>query len=92
MIGSKTLFSKLTTYAKQQGSRISIVETATNEQITYEDLSFAVAAMIDYLEDTPKTIVVMLDGGIVDAILWISCLMGGHLLIPNAVHGKATVR
>jgi acyl-CoA synthetase (AMP-forming)/AMP-acid ligase II len=59
-----------------------IIEAETGRTFTYAQTLAAVNTMRRFLGESPRCIAMMLPGGIVSAIVWISALSGGHLLIP----------
>jgi acyl-CoA synthetase (AMP-forming)/AMP-acid ligase II len=50
--------------------------------MTYTQTLVAVNALRQFLGSVPRSVLVVLPGGIVDAVLWISAITGGHQLIP----------
>lgn len=82
MNGRITLQKQLTTFAKIYQEKPAIIETATDDQISYGELTSAVAGMRQFLGERPQRIMVALPGGIVDAVIWLSILTGGHTMLP----------
>lgn len=82
MEGSRLIQSSLSASAKQQKDVRSITEAQSNAGITYEDLWQAVGTIRAYLGGQPQTVVMALPGGIVNSVLWLACLTGGHRLVP----------
>ncbi len=78
---SSKFLAQLKHLATTQSSKECIIETATGRYITNRDFWHAVEIFRNYL-GTPQTILVALPGGILDSIIWLSTLLGGHLLIP----------
>jgi acyl-CoA synthetase (AMP-forming)/AMP-acid ligase II len=62
----------------------SIVEAETGRSITYSHCLSAVQQMRQFLGDRPRNLMLTLSGGIADAVLWLSALSGGHMLVPLA--------
>lgn len=82
MNGSTLLQEKLITCAKTYNDKAAIIETVTGETISYVDLASAVSGMHKFLGNRPQLIMVALPGGIVDAVIWLSILTGGHTMLP----------
>lgn len=82
MTGSETLQSKLLSWSIKKGDSPNIIEATTDSVITHKQLLHATAAMRKYLGTTPQTILVALPGSIVDAVLWLAALTGGHVFVP----------
>ena len=82
MNGSKILHQKLVTYAKQHGQKISIIETVTDNKITYFELLSDILSLQNFLGSKPQTIIVATPGGIINSIIWFTSLIFGHFLIP----------
>ncbi len=61
-----------------------VIEAETGRIITYQQFFAAVQHMRQALGDTSHCIVITLSGGIVDAVLWLAALTGGHTLVPLA--------
>jgi acyl-CoA synthetase (AMP-forming)/AMP-acid ligase II len=62
----------------------SIVEAETGRSMTYSHCLSAVQQMRQFLGLQPRTLMLTLSGGIADAVLWLSALTGGHMLVPLA--------
>jgi acyl-CoA synthetase (AMP-forming)/AMP-acid ligase II len=77
-----TLYRSLVRWATVQPEQTYIVEAETGREMTYAQTLTSVKALWQLLGSTPCTLMVALPGGIVDAVLWISTITGGHLLIP----------
>jgi len=58
------------------------VEAETGRELTYAHTLASVNSVRQLLGDTPRRIVLALPGGIVNAVIWISALSGGHMLVP----------
>src|SRR6185437_7534925 len=82
MTGSEILQSKISHWAKTQGEKVAIIEADSGRSLTYQELFSATQALKKYLRENPKTILVALPGSITDAIIWLTCLTSGHLMIP----------
>ncbi|HEY4383714.1 MAG TPA: AMP-binding protein, partial [Ktedonobacteraceae bacterium] len=54
----------------------------TGKEITYEKTLAAVNTFRRFLGAAPRCMIVALPGGIVDSLLWISAITGGHFLVP----------
>jgi len=52
--------------------------------MTYSDCLSAVQKMRRFLGAQPRNLILTLSGGIADAVLWLSALTGGHMLVPLA--------
>jgi acyl-CoA synthetase (AMP-forming)/AMP-acid ligase II len=52
--------------------------------MTYSHCFSAVQKMRQFLGAQPRNLIVTLSGGIADAVLWLSALTGGHMLVPLA--------
>ena len=81
-LASGTLYRSLVAWAKIQPGATYLVEAETGREFTYARTFVAVNRMRQLLGDTPRCIVLALPGGIVNAVIWISALSGGHTLIP----------
>jgi len=87
MNGSNILQSKLLYWAEKKGNAPCLVEANTGEVLTYSELLYAVVAIRPYLGAESQVTVSALSGGIVDSVIWIACLIGGHMHIPISPHG-----
>ena len=65
-----------------------VIEAETGREITYRQFFAAVQHMRQVLGDTSHCIIITLSGGVVDAVLWLAALTGGHTLVPLA-HGAS---
>ncbi len=52
--------------------------------MTYSHCLSAVQKMRHFLGAQPRNLILTLSGGIADAVLWLSALTGGHMLVPLA--------
>ncbi len=85
-----SLLASLTKWADLHPQQACIVEAETHDSITYADYLVAVAAMRRFLGTTPRCIVLQLPGGILNAVLWMSALTGGHTLVPVSPTASTT--
>jgi acyl-CoA synthetase (AMP-forming)/AMP-acid ligase II len=77
-----TLYASLIKWAAVQPQATFLVEAETGRTLSYVQTQAAVNRMRQFLGDTPHHIVLALPGGIINAVLWLSALSGGHHLIP----------
>src|SRR5437870_12653136 len=78
------LHDQLTYWATIAPEQICIVEAETGRSMTYSHCLSAVQKMRQFLGVQPLNLMVTLSGGIADAVLWLSALTGGHMLVPLA--------
>ncbi len=78
------LHNQLVHWATIAPEQISIVEAETGRSMTYSHCLSAVQKMRQFLGAQPRNLIVTLSGGIADAVLWLSALTGGHMLVPLA--------
>lgn len=76
------LFKSLTTWAEKQPDAPFICEAESGQEINYAQALIAVCALRYLFGESPSRIVLMLPGGIINALCWLSALSGGHHLIP----------
>lgn len=76
------LDSRLSYWAGIKTVQPWITEAETGAAISYTDLNKNVRALRAYLGEEPRIILLAMNGGIVNATIWLSSLSGGHLLIP----------
>ncbi|MFL5700832.1 MAG: AMP-binding protein [Ktedonobacteraceae bacterium] len=81
-LASGSLSRSLVAWAKSQPDAAYIVEAETGRECTYARVLDSVNRMRQLLGDTPRCIMLALPGGIVNTVVWISALSGGHTLIP----------
>src|SRR6266699_5535644 len=81
-LASGSLYRSLVAWAKVQPGAAYIVEAETGRACTYARTLDAVNRMRQLLGDTPRCLVLALPGGILNAIIWLSALSGGHTLVP----------
>jgi acyl-CoA synthetase (AMP-forming)/AMP-acid ligase II len=78
------LHNQLMHWATIAPEQISIVEAETGRSMTYSHCFSAVQKVRRFLGAQPRNLILTLSGGIVDAVLWLSALTGGHMLVPLA--------
>src|SRR5438270_6817229 len=78
------LHNQLVHWATIAPEQICIVEAETGRSMTYSHCLSAVQKMRRFLGAQPRNLIVTLSGGIADAVLWLSALTGGHMLVPLA--------
>jgi acyl-CoA synthetase (AMP-forming)/AMP-acid ligase II len=78
------LYDQLTHWATIAPEQICIVEAETGRSMTYSHCLSAVQKMRHFLGTQPRNLILTLSGGIADAVLWLSALTGGHMLVPLA--------
>jgi acyl-CoA synthetase (AMP-forming)/AMP-acid ligase II len=78
------LHNQLVHWATIAPEQICIVEAETGRSMTYSHCLSAVQMMRQFLGVQPRNLMVTLSGGIADAVLWLSALTGGHMLVPLA--------
>jgi acyl-CoA synthetase (AMP-forming)/AMP-acid ligase II len=77
-----SLYHNLRHWARTQPEANFIIEVETGNEITYAHTLAAVNTMRLFLGDAPHCIILALPGGLVNAVIWICALSGGHQLIP----------
>lgn len=77
-----TLYTSLIKWATVQPESTFLIEAETGRTFSYAQTLIAVNTMRQFLGDTPQHIILALPGGILNAVLWLSALSGGHHLIP----------
>ena len=78
------LHNQLIHWAAIAPEQICIVEAETGRSMTYSHFFSAVQKMRQFLGAQPRNLILTLSGGIADAVLWLSALTGGHMLVPLA--------
>ena len=78
------LDTQLSHWASSAPEQICIVEAETGRSMTYSHCLSAVQKMRHFLGAQPRTLLLTWSGGMADAVLWLSALTGGHMLIPLA--------
>src|SRR5947209_1556590 len=78
------LHDQLTHWATSAPEQICLVEAETGRSMTYGHCLSAVQKMRHFLGARPRNLILTLSGGIADAVLWLSALTGGHMLVPLA--------
>ena len=81
-LASGFLYRSLVKWASMQPGATFIIEAETGRTLTYFQTLTAVNELREALGNTPRCIVLALPGGIASAVIWISALSGGHLLVP----------
>jgi acyl-CoA synthetase (AMP-forming)/AMP-acid ligase II len=81
-LASGFLYRSLVKWASLQPGMTYIIEAETGRELTYFQTFTAVNELREVLGNTSRRIVLALPGGIASAVIWISALSGGHLLIP----------
>ena len=71
-------------WAVTQPDALCVVEAETGREIRYRQFFLAVQRVRLLLGEKPRCIILTLPGGIVDAVLWLAALTGGHTLVPLA--------
>src|SRR2546429_6657851 len=79
---SGTFYRSLVAWAKIQPGAAYLVEAETGRELTYAHTLASVNSVRQLLGDTPRRIVLALPGGVVNTVIWLSALSGGHLLVP----------
>ncbi len=77
-----SLFSSLVRWAVLQPEATFIVEAETGRKLSYAQTLAAVHVFRQMLGDTPRHLALALSGSILNAVIWLSALSGGHHLIP----------
>src|ERR1700694_5709552 len=78
------LHNRLVHWATTAPDRLSIVEAETGRGLTYVECLAAVQQMRHFLGGAPLNLTLSTSGGLVDAVLWLTALTGGHTLSPLA--------
>src|SRR5260370_23145058 len=76
---SGTFYRSLVAWAKIQPGAPYLVEAETGRELTYAHTLASVNSVRQLLGDTPRRIVLALPGGVVNAVIWLSALSGGHM-------------
>lgn len=76
------LYRSLAQWAAKQPQATCIVEADTGHECSYAQMLLAVNAMRRLLGDQPQRVIMALPAGILNAVIWISALSGGHHLLP----------
>ena len=77
-----TLYQSLVSWAASQPQVTYIVEADTGREFSYAQILTAVDAMRHFLGNHPQRLLMSLPGSMLNAVLWISALSGGHHLLP----------
>src|SRR5260370_12363343 len=78
------LDTQLSHWASSAPEQICLVEAETGRSMTYGHCLSAVQKMRHFLGTQPRNLMLTLSGGMADAVLWLSALTGGHMLVPLA--------
>src|SRR5947209_15348033 len=78
------LHNQVMHWATSAPEQNSSVEAETGRSMTYSHCFSAVQKMRQFLGAPPRNLILTLSGGIADAVLWLSVLTGGHMLVPLA--------
>jgi acyl-CoA synthetase (AMP-forming)/AMP-acid ligase II len=78
------LYDKLISWGIRQPETPFIIEAETGNILTYGQSMAALDALRRFLGDEPRCILLALPGGITNALVWLSALVGGHTLVPVA--------
>src|SRR5438309_6827795 len=78
------LHDHLMHWASSAPEQICLVEAETGRSLTYRHCLSAVQKMRHFLGARPRTLMLTLSGGMADAVLWLSALTGGYMLVPLA--------
>ncbi len=79
---SGSLYRSLVEWAGIRPDTPFVVEAETGRELSYAHALAAVNNMRQMLGDTPRCVMLALPGGIASAVIWLSALSGGHLLVP----------
>jgi len=77
-----SLYKGLVEWARIQPEAVFVVEAETGRELTYARALAAVNAVRRMLGEAPRRVMLTLPGGIASAVIWLSALSGGHLLVP----------
>ncbi len=77
-----SLYKALCQWARTQPEAPFLIEAETGREIPYAHALAAVNTMRHFLGNAPRCIALALPGGLVNAVIWLSALSGGHQLIP----------
>src|SRR5437773_4686889 len=78
------LSTQLVHWASSAPEQICLVEAETGRSLTYRHCLSAVQNMRHFLGVQPRNLMLTLSGGMAGAVLWLSALTGGHMLVPLA--------
>jgi acyl-CoA synthetase (AMP-forming)/AMP-acid ligase II len=78
------LYQSLVKWSIRQPQALCIVEADSGREYSYTQMLTAVNALRQLLGDRPQRIILALPAGILNAVIWISALSGGHHLLPIA--------
>ncbi len=77
-----SLYKALCQWARTQPEAAFIIEAETGREIAYAHALAAINTMRHFLGNAPHRIALALPSGLVNAVVWLSALSGGHQLIP----------
>ena len=77
-----SLFNSLVRWAALQPEATFIMEAETGREFNYAQTLAAVHTFRQVLGETPRHLALALPGSILNAVIWLSALSGGHHLIP----------
>ncbi|GHO46120.1 AMP-binding protein [Ktedonospora formicarum] len=79
-----SLYDHLQYWTRRMPNETYLIEVETEHQLTYQQCLQAVHCMQHHLGDEPKIVFLQLPNGLPNAVVWLSALMGGHVLVPLA--------
>jgi acyl-CoA synthetase (AMP-forming)/AMP-acid ligase II len=82
MNGSTHIATALRSWAGQRPDADAITDLGVAATVNYGELEQEVLALQYYFGEEPRTILMALPSGITNSILWLTCLMSGHRLVP----------
>lgn len=83
------LYEKLLFWGGRQPETPFVIEAATGKTLTYGQSIAAALALRRFLGTEPRCVFLALPGGIANALVWLSALIGGHTLVPLAPDAPA---
>jgi acyl-CoA synthetase (AMP-forming)/AMP-acid ligase II len=83
------LYEKLMYWATTQPEAPFLLEAETGKMLTYGQSIAAIEALRRSFGAEPRCILLALPGGIPNAVIWLSALVGGHTLVPVAPDAPA---
>lgn len=86
------IYDQLIAVSERRPTAAFVIEADTGRAVTYREGLRGVAALQQLLGPTPRRIAVTLPNGIVDALMWLAAISGGHLLIPLPPDAPAAER
>ncbi len=82
--GNNIIFERLAYWATYQPASPFLIDAATDATLTYEQAFRAVQMVQHAWGSEPRRIWLAFDAGIPSALVWLSALTGGHMLVPSA--------